>query len=119
VKWQSFVKIFTKPTSLLNLPADCLEGDGVIRALLTFLRFLRIPTFIRGRGMERRGPQTPVRNGQFASFMSVQGCSRNRHPDRHDRRLQFQKLTRFAAVIAAITGFAWVALESAKAISLF
>ena len=91
----------------------------MIRALLTFLRFLRIPTFIRGRGMERRFDSTPVRNGQFASFMSVQGCSRTRHPDRHDRRLQFQKLTRIAALLAATAGFAWVALESAKAISLF
>lgn len=91
----------------------------MIRALLQFLRILRIPTFIRGRGMERRGWQTPVRNGQFASFMSVQGCSRRRHADRHDRRLHMQKLTRAVAVFAAAAGFAWIALESAKAISLF
>jgi len=90
----------------------------VIRALLAFLRFLRIPTFIRGRGEFRRA-STPVRNGQFASFMSVQGCSRHRHPDRHDRRLQFQKLTRLAAMAGAAIGFAWVALESARALSFF
>ncbi len=91
----------------------------MIRALLTFLRFLRIPTFIRGRGEDRRSDTTPVRNGQFASFMSVQGCSRRHHPDRHDRRLQFQKLTRIALMIAGTVGVAWVAIESAKALSVF
>jgi hypothetical protein len=66
-----------------------------------------------------RGWTTPVRNGQFASFMSVQGCSRRHHPDRHDRRLQVQKLTRAVMMIAGTAGFAWVALESAKALSVF
>lgn len=60
--------------------------------------------------------RTPARYGQFASFMSVQS---HRHSDRHDRRLQFQKLTRTLAVVAAAVGFAWVALESAQALSLF
>ncbi len=91
----------------------------MIRALLKFLRFLRIPTFIRGRGDDECGWTTPVRNGQFASFMSVQGCARRRHPDRHDRRLQFQKLTRAVMMIAGTAGFAWIALESARALSFF
>jgi len=91
----------------------------VIRALLTLLRFLRIPTFIRGRAQDNRGWTTPVRNGQFVSFMSVQGCSRRHHPDRHDRRLHFQKLTRAVMMIAGTVGFAWVAIESAKALSVF
>jgi hypothetical protein len=91
----------------------------VIRALLHLLRLLHIPTFIRGLGMDRRGRTTPVRNGQFVSFMSVQGCSRRRHPDRHDRRLHFQKLTRAVLTLAGVVGFAWVALESAKALSVF
>lgn len=100
-------------------PAHCREGRGVIRALLQLLRLLRIPTFIRGGKAHRGAWSTPVRNGQFASFMSVQGCSRRRHPDRHDRRLQFQKLTRAAVMTAAAVGFAWIAVESAKALSLF
>lgn len=62
---------------------------------------------------------TPVRNGQFASFMSVQGCSRRRHSDRHDRRLQVQKFTRVLTMTGVAIGFAWVALESAKALSFF
>lgn len=91
----------------------------MIRALLTFLRFLRIPTFIRGRGEDDCGLTTPVRNGQFASFMSVQGCSRRNHPDRHDRRLQFQKFTRAMVMTTAAVAFAWIAVESAKALSFF
>ncbi|MFA6962885.1 MAG: hypothetical protein WC205_19170 [Opitutaceae bacterium] len=91
----------------------------MIRALLTFLRFLRIPTFIRGQGDRRRMPTTPVRNGKFASFMSVQGSNQSYLSDRYDRRLRFQKLTRVATFLAATAGFAWVAIESAQALSFF
>jgi len=63
--------------------------------------------------------RTPAHYGQFASFMSVQGCSRHRHPDRHDRRLKLQKFTRTLTVVASAVGFAWVAVESAQALSLF
>ncbi|HEY8932131.1 MAG TPA: hypothetical protein VIM44_02330 [Rariglobus sp.] len=80
---------------------------------------MRIPTFIRGRAEYRRMDRTPAHYGQFASFMSVQGCSRHRHPDRHDRRLKLQKLTRTLTVVASAVGFAWVAVESAQALSLF
>jgi hypothetical protein len=91
----------------------------VIRALLAFLRFLRIPTFIIGRAEDPRRRRTPVHNGQFASFMSVQCCSRRRHPDRHDRRLRVQKATRAVITVGAGLGFAWIAIESAKALALF
>lgn len=113
------MKIGHRRTSLLKDPACYRDGHNVLRALLSLLRFLRIPTFIRGHGERRRGSTTPVRNGQFASFMSVQGCSRRHHADRHDRRLHFQKLTRAVMMIAGAVGFAWVALESAKALSVF
>ncbi|CAM2976651.1 hypothetical protein RAHE111665_09475 [Rariglobus hedericola] len=83
------------------------------------MRFLRIPTFITGRKEYRRMDRTPARYGQFASFMSVQGCNSRRHPDRHDRRLQFQKLTRVATMTGAAIGVTWIALESAKALSFF
>lgn len=89
------------------------------RAFLTLLRTLRIPTFIRGCAGEALNWTTPTRNGQFASFMSVQGCNRRRHPDRHDRRLQTQKFTRGFLKIGGFTGVAWIALESAKALSVF
>lgn len=91
----------------------------VTRSFLQLLRSLRIPTFIRGRAGHDRGQTTPVRNGQFASFMSVQGCNRRRHPDRHDRRLQFQKMTRAVLTLGGTAAFAWIALESAKALSVF
>lgn len=107
-------------TSLLKDRTPPQERDIVLRALVTFLRFLHIPTFIRGCGEEPRGWTTPVRNGQFASFMSVQGCSRRRHyADRHDRRLHLQKSMRTVAVVAAALAVAWVAVESAKALSVF
>lgn len=88
-------------------------------ALLQLLRFLRIPTFIAGRREYRRLDRTPARYGQFASFMSVHGCNARRHPDRHDRRLRTARLVRNFARLAAAGGFAWVALESAKALSVF
>lgn len=91
----------------------------MLRALLQLMRFLRLPTFIRGQGNSRNAGTTPVRNGKFASFMSVQGCAGRRHPDRHDRRLRVLKLTRLATRIGAAAGFAWVALESARALSFF
>ena len=90
----------------------------MIRALLQFLRLLRLPTFIRGLDRDDRAGNTPVHNGKFASFMSVQG-SRHRHSDRYDRRLRMQRLTRAVAVLTAILGAGWFALESAKALSLF
>jgi hypothetical protein len=90
----------------------------VLRSLHRILITLRIPTFVRGLGRENCGG-TPVHNAKFASFMSVQGCGRRRHPDRHDRRLRRQKFTRTFAFLCAVLGSAWVALESAKAFSLF
>jgi hypothetical protein len=91
----------------------------VFRALLQFLRFLRIPTFITGRAEYRRLDRNPARRGQFASFMSVQKCSRRHHPDRHDRRLQLNKFARAATTLAAIAAAAWIAVESARALSVF
>jgi len=90
----------------------------VIRALLQLLRYLRLPTFIRGLGRDERGWNTPVHNGKFASFMAVQGRP-NRNSDRYDRRLRLQKLTRVVVVLTAVLGAGWVALESAKALVLF
>ena len=90
----------------------------MIRALLQLLRYLRLPTFIRGLGRDERDWTTPVHNGKFASFMAVQG-GRRRNSDRHDRRLRLQKLTRAVAVLSAALGAGWMALESAKALALF
>jgi hypothetical protein len=91
----------------------------VPRVLLQLLRFLRIPTFITGRKEYRRLDRTPARYGQFASFMSVQGCHSRRHPDRHDRRLQMARFVRTTTTLSLIAGAAWIAVESAKALSVF
>ncbi len=90
----------------------------MIRALLQLLRYLRLPTFIRGFGRDERAWNTPVHNGKFASFMAVQG-RHSRNSDRYDRRLRLQKLTRAVVVLTAVLGAGWVALESAKALALF
>ena len=81
----------------------------MIRALLQLLRLLHLPTFVRGLGRDERGRSTPVHNGKFASFMSVQGNHR-RHADRHDRRLRpLQVHARAALQPGALTGIhaAW------------
>jgi hypothetical protein len=90
----------------------------VIRALLQLLRFLRLPTFVRGLGRDEHAWNTPVHNGKFASFMALQG-SHSRNSDRYDRRLRLQKLTRVVVVLVFALGAGWVALESAKALALF
>ena len=90
----------------------------MIRALLQLLRLFRLPTFIRGLGRDERDWNTPVHNGKFASFMAVQGNHR-RSPDRHDRRLRRQKLTRTVTLLAAVLGGGWFLLESARALALF
>jgi hypothetical protein len=112
------VKINSSIKSPLSWAQDYRCIFIVIRALLHLLRLLRIPTFILGRRDDPRGRSTPVHNGKFASFMSVQGrCSRQ--SDRHDRRLQLQKLTRAVAVVAVTLSAGWIAVESAKALSFF
>jgi len=90
----------------------------VSRALLQFLRYLRLPTFIRGLGRDENAWNTPVRNAKFASFMALQS-HHGRNSDRYDRRLHLQKLTRVVVVLAFALGAGWVALESAKALTLF
>ena len=90
----------------------------MIRAFLQFLRYLRLPTFIRGLGQDERPWNTPVHNAKFASFMALQS-NHCRNSDRYDRRLRLQKLTRVVVVLAVAVGAGWVALESAKALALF
>ncbi|MCS6246055.1 MAG: hypothetical protein H2173_00960 [Opitutus sp.] len=90
----------------------------MIRALLQLLRYLRLPTFVRGLGRDERDWNTPVHNGKFASFMALQG-SHSRNSDRYDRRLRLQKLTRVVVVLTAALGAGWVALESARALAFF
>ena len=90
----------------------------MFRILLKFLRFLRLPTFIRGLGRDEREWNTPVHNGKFASFMALQGHY-GRNSDRSDRRLRLQKLTRVVVMLTAALGAGWVVVESAKALAIF
>lgn len=66
----------------------------------------------------RRDPRGRFRDPQFASFMAQTNRQRP-DPDRHDAVLRGRNIMRnlFRAAIAG--GCAWVALESARALSMF
>jgi hypothetical protein len=72
-----------------------------------------------GRVDNRTIRTTVVRNAQFVSFISSSGAAARHHPDRHDRRLRRQKLTRLAIGASLTAGAAWIAIESAQALSIF
>jgi hypothetical protein len=88
----------------------------VLRALL---QIFRRPPIRMGRVDNRTIRTTVVRNAQFVSFISESGSAAKKHPDRHDRRLRRQKLTRLAAGASLAASAAWIAIESAQAFSIF
>lgn len=79
----------------------------------------RRPAIRMGRVDNDRIRRTRIRNAQFISFVDSSGCFESRRPDRHDRRLRRQKLTRFAWKLAAAGGLGWIVVESARAIAMF
>ncbi len=79
----------------------------------------RRPAIRMGRVDNARIRRTSIRNAQFVSFVDSSGCFAARRPDRHDRKLRFQKLMRAAVALAGVGGLGWVVLESARAISHF
>ena len=87
--------------------------------LHALLQFFRRPPIRMGRVDNRTIRTTVIRNAQFVSFISESGSAARHHPDRHDRRLRRQKLTRMAIAASAAAGVAWMAIESAKALSIF
>jgi hypothetical protein len=62
---------------------------------------------------------TPIRNAGFVSFFTGHDCVGRRHPDYHDTRLRRQKRRKVVALLALAASVSWVAVESARAISLF
>ena len=82
-------------------------------------QIFRRPPIRMGRVDNRAIRTTVVRNAQFVSFITASGAAAKRHPDRHDRRLRRQKLTRLAICASLTAGAAWVAIESAHAFSIF
>lgn len=85
--------------------------------LLTQL--FRRPPIRMGRVDNSRLRTTSTRNAGFVSFMSGQGLGHVRYTDRHDNRLRRQKLTKLIGYLSLGSGCAWVAIESARALSIF
>lgn len=88
--------------------------------LLRLLKnLLHRPAIRMGRVDNRVIRTTVTRNAGFVSFVSASRAASRLHPDRHDRRLRRAKWAR--TVVTAALGLlsAWVALESAQALSIF
>jgi hypothetical protein len=60
----------------------------------------------------------PFRNPRFVSFL-IESNRKPLNTDFHDAVLRGRKLLRQALVLALIGGCAWIALESAHALSVF
>lgn len=65
-----------------------------------------------------RDPRGRFRDPRFVSFLS-QSNRKSLDTDLHDAVLRGRRLMRGAFMLALAGGFAWVVLESAKALSVF
>ena len=73
------------------------------------------PAIRQGLGRDARGP---FRDPRFVSFLA-QNNRKMLDTDFHDAVLRGRKLARQALVLLLGAGCAWVALESARALSIF
>ena len=71
-----------------------------------------------GTRSDRRLRTTGLKNAQFASFLETGGF-RSRHVDHYDRSLRRRRMAKIRFVVTIVFFGAWVALESAKALTLF
>ena len=62
---------------------------------------------------------TRIRNAQFVSFFSENGCVSGSRPDYHDTRLRRQKAVRAVVVLSVVALGTWVVVESARALTIF
>jgi hypothetical protein len=77
--------------------------------------FLHRPALRLGLGSEARGLR---RNPRFASFLA-QSNRKALDTDFHDAVLRGRKLMRRTLTVLLIGGGAWIALESARALTVF
>jgi len=61
---------------------------------------------------------TRIRNAQFVSFFSENGCVSGVRPDYHDTRLRRRKALRAVVVLGAAALGTWVVIESARALTM-
>ena len=71
-----------------------------------------------GTRSDRRLRTTGLKHAQFASFLETGGF-RTHHVDYHDRSMRRRQLAKRLVILAIVFFGAWVALESAKALTLF
>jgi hypothetical protein len=71
-----------------------------------------------GTRSDRRLRTTGLKHGQFASFLETGGF-RTHHVDHYERSLRRRQLAKRLIIVALLVFGVWVALESAKAITLF
>ena len=83
--------------------------------LRTLQHLFHRPVIRLGMMEDSRGP---FRNPRFVSFL-VEATRKPLNTDFHDTLLRGRKLLRQALVLALIGGCAWIALESAHALSVF
>ncbi|MCC6415292.1 MAG: hypothetical protein IT582_05240 [Opitutaceae bacterium] len=76
---------------------------------------LRRPAIRMGLARDRR---RTLRDPRFVSFMS-QSNRKTLDTNFHDTVMRGRRLLRQGLVVLAAAGFAWVAIESAKALSVF
>ena len=71
-----------------------------------------------GTRSDRRLRTTGMKHGQFACFLQTAGF-RDRRVDHYDRSLRRRRLAKKLLLISLIAFGAWIAVESAKALTLF
>lgn len=71
-----------------------------------------------GTRSDRRLRTTGMKHAQFASFLETAGF-RTHHVDRYERSMRRRQMAKRLIVVALVFFGAWIALESAKALTLF
>jgi hypothetical protein len=79
---------------------------------------LRRPALGRSALLHRGGGDGRTRNAQFISFLDESGFRRV-NPDRYERSLRRRRVAAYVLMWAMVSGFAWVVIESAQALSIF
>ena len=86
-----------------------------MRTLRQILR--RLPIRFGARS-DRHLRTTHARHAQFASFLEQSGF-RPHNVDRYERSLQRRRFAKVALIAGAAALVAWIAIESAQALTLF
>lgn len=71
-----------------------------------------------GQRSDRRLKATRLKHAQFASYLEETGFG-HRDTDHHEKSLRRKRTARGVFRWSALVGAAWVALESARALTLF